>query len=208
MAHIQQFVYVNGVRQFLPEYFEARRVLEIGSLNINGSVRQFFQGCDYLGIDVGEGAGVDRICRGQDFDAPAESFDTVITCEMMEHNPDWARTWLNMIRVMKPDGLLVLTCATVGRKQHGTSEYQPGASPLTVSKQQEHYRNLVADDIAGLMRLERWFSEHAFHVDHESHDLYFVGVGSNAADGVRERARLLIRSLDQYYENKNVAGRY
>lgn len=208
MAHIQQFFYVNGVKQFLPEQFEGRRVLEIGSLNINGSVRQFFQGCDYLGIDVGEGRDVDRVCKGQDFDAPAESFDTVITCEMMEHNPDWQRTWLNMLRVMRPDGLLIMTCASLGRRQHGTSEYQPTASPLTVTQDQNYYRNLVADDLSGLVNLDRWFSVHAFHVDFESHDLYFFGVGMNASPELRARAQALIQSLDRYYTDKNILGRY
>lgn len=208
MAHPQQFFYVNGVRQFLPEYFRGRKVLEIGSLNLNGSVRQFYTDCDYTGLDVGEGRDVDVVCPGEHYGAPATSFDMIISCEAMEHNPAWRTTWLNMLRMLKPDGLMIMTCATIGRRQHGTAEFHPGDSPLTVGQQQNHYRNLVAEDFAGLASLPAWFAEHGFHTDHESHDLYFFGLGLEATADQRQRAASLRASLDRHYFDKNVLGRF
>lgn len=208
MAHAQQFFYVQSVKQFLPEYFEARKVLEIGSLNINGSVRQFFAGCDYTGLDVGEGRDVDLVCPGQDHAVPAETYDTIITCEMMEHNPAWRRTWLNMLRMVKPDGLVLMTCATIGRRQHGTDEYTPSASPLTVAQKKAHYRNLGESDFTALVQHDAWFAEHAYVVDHESHDLSFFGVGLEAGDATKQRARQLKAALNQYYHDKNILGKY
>jgi 2-polyprenyl-3-methyl-5-hydroxy-6-metoxy-1,4-benzoquinol methylase len=64
------------------------------------------------------------------FDALAGLFDVVISCEVMEHNPFWVATLTNMIRLLKPGGLLVMSCATIGRKEHGTARSLPGASPL------------------------------------------------------------------------------
>ncbi len=79
-------------------------MLEIGSLDVNGTVRQHFEKCDYRGLDVAEGPGVDIVCQAQDYDAPIGSFDTVVCCEVMEHNPHWAETFANMLRLCQPGG--------------------------------------------------------------------------------------------------------
>ncbi|MFG6449282.1 class I SAM-dependent methyltransferase [Roseateles sp. BYS180W] len=208
MAHIQQFFFVNGVKQFLPQHFQGKKVLEIGSLNLNGSVRQFFTDCDYLGLDVGPGRDVDLVCHGENHGATAESYDVIISCEAMEHNPAWRTTWLNMLRMLKPDGLMIMTCATHGRRQHGTAEFQPGDSPLTVGMSQNYYRNLAAEDFSALCPPTAWFSEHAFNTDYESHDLYFFGVGLGASAQVRHQGAELKASLAKHYHDKNVLGRY
>ena len=130
MAHRSQLEFVRLLAANMPEYFRGKRVLEVGSLDINGSIRQFFKDCDYTGLDVAAGPGVDVVCEGQKYDAPG--FDVVISCEAMEHNPYWAETLQNMIRLCKPGGLLVMTCATIGRPEHGTARSEPESSPLTV----------------------------------------------------------------------------
>src|SRR5690606_19424692 len=107
-------------------FFRGTRVLEVGSLDLNGSVRSNFSGCDYLGIDVAAGPGVDLVCQGQDYDAPDGSFDVVTSCEAMEHNPYWRETFANMLRLCRPGGLILMTCATTGRGEHGTTRKHPG----------------------------------------------------------------------------------
>jgi SAM-dependent methyltransferase len=172
--HPDQLDFVGRVKAVFPAHFRGVRVLEIGSLDINGSIRALFEGCDYTGVDVAPGPGVDRVCHGEDLDDPPASFDTVISCEVMEHNPRWQDTFRNMVRLCRPGGLVVMTCATRGRAEHGTSRSMPGNSPLTVGLGQEYYRNLTARDFvdsgvtAGLASatfLENW----------RKFDLYFVG---------------------------------
>lgn len=80
MSHLSQRDYVGLVAAGLPSFFRDVKVLEIGSLNINGSVRDFFTNCQYLGIDIAPGRGVDVVCEGQRYDAPDNSFDQVISC--------------------------------------------------------------------------------------------------------------------------------
>mgnify|MGYP001811023326 CR=1 FL=1 len=77
--HEQQFQFVQAVSQFIPNYFDSSRVLEIGSLDINGSVRVLFSNCEYIGIDIGSVACVDLVIHGQDYAAPSGYFDTVIS---------------------------------------------------------------------------------------------------------------------------------
>jgi hypothetical protein len=181
MAHPQQQRFCSFVRETLPQYFRARTVLEVGSLNINGSVRVFFEDCVYTGIDVAPGRDVDVVATGEDYGGEANSVDVIISCETFEHNPEYIKTFLNMVRLLKRDGLLMLTCATYGRPQHGTSKTTPSDSPLTVGKGQEYYRNLTEADF-GFIDLSYFFADFFFVVDHSSHDLYFLGIGKAAGD--------------------------
>lgn len=208
MAHPQQIFYVSNLRQNLPEYFRSTKVLELGSLDINGSVRPLFEGCEYTGIDVGPGKGVDVVCPGQDYTAAARSFGVVISCEMMEHNPNWQETWLNMLRMVRADGLVVMTCASVGRKKHGTSDSTPFDSPLTVATGQNYYRNLVESDFTQLVHHDAFFAVHGWFTDYVSHDLYFFGVGRAASPSLQERATQLKAAFAEYYRKKNIGGEY
>lgn len=160
----------------MPDYFVQAKVLEIGSLNINGTVRDYFADCQYLGLDIGPGRDVDLVCEGQRYDGPADSFDHIISCEAMEHNPQWSATFSNMIRLCKPDGLITLTCATTGRAEHGTIRSLPANSPLTVGQGWDYYRNLRPRDFRHAFDLQKEFSLHHFWVNWQSFDLYFIGI--------------------------------
>ena len=174
MAHPAQNEFIGRIREIFPGHFRSARVLEIGSLDINGTIRELFTDCDYTGIDVGPGPGVDIVCEGQKFDAPDASYDVVISCETMEHNPYWAETFANMVRLAKPSGLILMTCATVGRKEHGTSRTTPADSPLTVAKGWDYYRNLTARDFAEAGVLDP-LAFAFFATCYDDYDLYFAG---------------------------------
>lgn len=146
MSHVDQLQFFRIARSHFPEFFTGTRVLEVGSLDINGSVRSFFSPEDYVGIDVGEGPGVDLVVPGQQYAAPDGSFDVVVSAECMEHNPAWEATTRNMVRLLRPGGLLLLTCAAPGRPEHGTTRTSPLDSPLTVATGQEYYQNLDQHD--------------------------------------------------------------
>ena len=77
MAHPEQRDFILKVKEKYPEFFKGKKVLDIGSLDINGSARDFFEDCDYTGIDVGEGKGVDIVCPGEEWNAPDQTYDVV-----------------------------------------------------------------------------------------------------------------------------------
>jgi SAM-dependent methyltransferase len=184
MSHPSQLEFVSLTRSLFPEMFQGRKVLEIGSLDINGTVRGFFTDCDYTGLDVAPGPGVDVVCEGQKFDAPDRSFDVVISCEVMEHNPYWADTFRNMVRLLKPGGLMVMSCATGWRAEHGTSRSEPWGSPLTVGQGWEYYRNLGSGDIlrkVDFSELSSW----GFAKNWDDWDLYFLGAKQRADAAVK-----------------------
>lgn len=208
MAHPQQMFFIGNIARNLGAYFIKKKVLEVGSLNINGSVRQFFAGCDYVGLDIAEGVDVDLVCKGEDYGAPANTFDTVISSEMFEHNRNYVKCWLNMIRVMREDGLLIFTCATTGRRQHGTAKYQPEFSPLTVAEGGDYYKNLVKDDFTSVISMSSFFSVYEFFEDRTFQDIYFLGVGVGASEETKKIANALIEGFRDFYYKKNVLGEF
>jgi hypothetical protein len=165
VSHPQQQAFVARVAALHP----ARGpLLEIGSLDVNGSVRALFSDADpYVGIDLGPGAAVDVVASGHDFGRD-ESFATVVTTECLEHDPGWHETLRNIVRVLRPGGTLVLTCATTGRHEHGTARTSPAMSPST----NDHYRNLTAHDV--LAHLEPALRVDLVATCWSSFDLYVV----------------------------------
>ena len=166
MAHDYQNEFVKYVKGNNEDFFSNKKVLEVGSLNINGTVRDLFENCDYTGIDVGEGKCVDIVCPGQEYDAPDETFDVVCSLECFEHNPYWAETFANMIRMVKSGGLVFMTCATTGRPEHGTTRTTPQDSPLTIKNMKwDYYLNLVEEDFRNVFEesFDEVFETHEFH---------------------------------------------
>lgn len=177
MAHTAQWDFIQMVKNRFPQNFADCRVLEVGSLDINGSVRHFFTNCFYIGLDVGPGSCVDIVCEGQNYNAPSESFDTIISCECFEHNPHWQETFANMIRLTKPGGMILFSCATEGRAEHGTIRTDSPASPLTIEKGWgEYYQNLTQKDFESVFDFSQNFSVHGFSTNTDAFDLYFWGI--------------------------------
>ena len=174
MSHLQQRDFIGSLKEKHPDFFEKKRVLEVGSLNINGTIRDFFKDCDYTGLDLGEGECVDVVCGGHEYKEPNNSYDVCASCECFEHNPYWLETFKNMIRLCKPNGLIFMTCATTGRPEHGTRKSDAWAAPLCLDF--DYYKNLTEKDFRESMDLDKLFSRYEFKVNTEViKDLYFCG---------------------------------
>jgi len=188
MAHFEQLQFFSVVREQFPEFFRSCRVLEVGSWDRNGSVRALFEGCDYVGSDVGPGPGVDIVCPGQDLDMPTGSFDTVVSTECFEHNPYWFETFTNMIRMLKDSGLCIITCATPGRTEHGTRRMMTDSSLSSVLSLPDHYRNLRSSDFLSRMDFATHFGAWGFITNVYHHDLYLLAVKGrkDAAQTIRK----------------------
>ena len=178
MAHIEQREFFTAMAKRFPEYFRWCNVLEVGSLNINGTVRDFFTNCQYVGVDVGSGPGVDVVAHGENLTYKDDSFDVAVSAECFEHNPQWQATFMNMVRMTH--GLVMFTCATTGRPEHGTTRTDAGSSPLTADW--DYYRNLEANDFTVGCDLNELFDQYEFSTNNYSHDLYFWGITKGVCD--------------------------
>lgn len=104
--------------------FDPGRVLEIGSLNINGSVRDLFEDAsEYIGTDMMAGLDVDEVVNAHDLkqwwmDKGFKRFDTILCLEMLEHDDKFWITVANMNLLLKPGGTLIVSTPTFGFPIH------------------------------------------------------------------------------------------
>ncbi len=190
-VHKLAWGFVSTVKAQAPEFFIGKRVLEVGSMNINGSVRDLFTDCDYLGIDLGAGTNVDKVCHVTEFSMLSRLYDTVISTEALEHDNQWSKSLETMYRLLKPNGILIITCAGPDRAEHGTRQTEDWASPHTT----DYYRNISAEDFASVLPAAFFSKSQLVYCGYEGgekEDLYFVGIKSEQsyADYALERHKV------------------
>lgn len=87
-------------------------VLDVGSYNVNGTYRPLFRepNYHYVGADVDAGPNVDLVLRSpyRWDEVATDSFDVVISGQSLEHIEFFWKTLEEMVRVLKPGGLLCL----------------------------------------------------------------------------------------------------
>lgn len=112
-----------GERVIKGEDVLGKDVLEVGSRNMNGSMKKHVRllgPSSYVGIDIQVGGGVDIILDAKDICKKfgEERFDLVISTEMLEHVKDWRTVISQMKRVLRPGGILIITTRSKGCPQH------------------------------------------------------------------------------------------
>jgi SAM-dependent methyltransferase len=103
---------------------QGRRVLEVGSLDVNGSVRAVIEALSpgaYVGVDLATGPGVDELCDVAQLVERfgPESFELVVSTELVEHVRDWRTAFENMKTVLSPGGTILVTTRSRGFPVHG-----------------------------------------------------------------------------------------
>lgn len=195
MAHKEQKNYLDRIKNKFPEAFKDRKVLDIGSFDVNGNEKPWFENCDFIGLDIGPGKGVDVVCPANEYDAPDNSFDTIISCECWEHNPFYKESIINAVRMLKSGGYFIFTCATTGRPVHGTKTQDKIDKENHITSQgnsalnwitmpnvfrddwdSEYYKNVTEEDIRNCINVDNIFSQYEFEVEINHCDLYFWGI--------------------------------
>lgn len=95
------------------------KLLEVGSLDVNGTVRVVVDVT--VGIDMRPGKCVDLVCDIKDIHQhyPSGYFDACISANTLEHVEDWKAFILNTWGMVKDGGWLLMTMASVAKKYHG-----------------------------------------------------------------------------------------
>lgn len=123
-------------------------VLEIGSRDINGGIRDLFDGANYLGVDTRTGRGVDIVAKGE-LVRTGLFYDCVVCCEVLEHTEAAPAIVANAARLLVEGGVFVMTCAGPNRPPHSAIDEEP-------IRPDEFYRNVDADE------LETWLADAGF----------------------------------------------
>ena len=108
----------NGKRFFntYAKHKESGLVVDIGSQDVNGSLKEVMPDrFRYLGLDFKEANNVD-IVLDDPYQIPLESdsVDILVSSSCLEHSEFFWLTFLEMVRVTKPDGLIYLNAPSGG----------------------------------------------------------------------------------------------
>ncbi len=121
MCHVSCIVF--GAKYLSKDEVKGKKVLEVGSYDVNGSLRPIIESwepAEYIGVDIEEGPGVDVICNADNIveHFGKETFDIVISTELLEHVWDWRRVISNIKNICKSNGIILITTRSYGFPYH------------------------------------------------------------------------------------------
>lgn len=131
---VMRFAYL-----ILKEYGTPHTIVDLGGRNQNGTVRALLpRDTHYTAVDIESGPGVDVVSDAADYEHP-EKVECVICTEVLEHTPRAKEVVENAMRLLRPGGLLILTCAGPGREPHDNDGHPPGPGV--------YYRNVEPGEV-------------------------------------------------------------
>jgi SAM-dependent methyltransferase len=101
---------------------EEANVLDIGSYDVNGTFRPLVEerGWKYTGLDIRPGPNVDIVSENPyKYPPQANTYDAVICGGMLHNCEEFWRVIPEMVRVLKPSGLLAVFTHTYGKPPSG-----------------------------------------------------------------------------------------
>ncbi len=173
------------------------RLVEVGSQDVNGSLRELCPAdMEYVGVDFAAGKGVDLVLSDP-YKLPFENetVDAVLCSSVLEHSQMFWVTFLEMLRILKPSGLIYILVPSNGdvhRYPVDCWRFYPDSGQALVAWAKRNGMNPAL--------LESYTS---LQVDHQWNDYVSVFVKDEAAAGLYPR-RILQTKTD--YMNGWIRG--
>ena len=106
----------HQTREFTQRFLDAHKVLpemkvlEVGSLDVNGIITDLFPAGTFTGVDMREGSNVDVVMNGHDLVSKfgEEAFDVVACFDTLEHDDKFWLTVEQMRKVLKKGGWMLI----------------------------------------------------------------------------------------------------
>src|SRR3990167_8536433 len=143
------------VELFFKDHTGFRTVLEVGSGDVNGNIRDLFKDMEYVGIDMRPGPNVDIVLNAHDLRNKYKEgdFDLVVCFDTLEHDDKFWLTVDTMREVLKPGGWMLLGVPGRNCEQHlYPSDYWRfmGSSVIEIffKNYEEVYTEIQLDDPA------------------------------------------------------------
>jgi cephalosporin hydroxylase len=113
---MHQSAYVNAEKfalKYIPN-LEGKKILDVGSYDVNGTLKPIFEKGIYTGLDMEAGPNVDVVSDAHNIPFDNEYFDIVTSSSCFEHDDMFWVTFLEMCRVVKPGGYLYVQAPSNG----------------------------------------------------------------------------------------------
>lgn len=111
--------------------------LDVGGRNVNGTARVLWPNIEWTVVDIepetlahhfndlvdtDTNPHVPRYIQADArFWKPDRHYDVVLSTELLEHVQGWWRVIGTMVRALSPTGIMVITCAGIGRAPHSVN---------------------------------------------------------------------------------------
>ena len=120
---------LESVRHFKNTYLSSNnnlKILEVGSLSVNSNIKKIFDEFKYIGSDIVKGENVDIVIDDPyRYPFDDESFDVVLSISTFEHTEFFWLSYLEILRILKPDGLFFLNAPSNSKyHRHETDNWR------------------------------------------------------------------------------------
>jgi len=91
-----------------------KKILDVGSYDVNGTMKPIFEKGQYIGLDMEDGPNVDIVGVSHDIPFEKDEFDIVISSSCFEHDDMFWISFQEMCRVLKPGGYMYIQAPSNG----------------------------------------------------------------------------------------------
>jgi hypothetical protein len=135
--------YLNKIKEQYPDFFENKKVLELGSRNINGSVREVFNNCEWVGLDWCVGNDVDVVCKNHDYKGTKDYFDVLISFSTFEHDFYWIESIEHNLEFLKKGGLILFSWCGMSSSPHGMNYGSNLDKELDITRDDPQFQEMI-----------------------------------------------------------------
>lgn len=115
------YIHINGISNFLKSFVKSKSsrltVLDVGCGDM--PYRELFKNDEYIPCDLKSNSKAVIHCTAENIEYASNSVDVVLSTQMLEHVTDPLCSMKEFYRVIKPNGILLLST-------HGIYPYHPG----------------------------------------------------------------------------------
>lgn len=122
--HQEAFDYIKCIQEEYRIGETPLNGLDIGGQLINMPVHHLFPKVSWTVLDIEDGVGVDIVADGTTWRSDTK-YDLVLSTEVLEHLEDWRGIMTTCAEALETGGILILTCASVGRPPHSAHGVVP-----------------------------------------------------------------------------------
>ena len=101
-------------KKYCENNIEKKRILDVGSYSVNGSVKPIFSKGIYVGMDMSSGPNVDVVANCHDIPFKDNYFNIVISISCFEHDDMFWLSFLEICRVTKKGGYIYINAPSNG----------------------------------------------------------------------------------------------
>ena len=101
-------------KKYCENNIENKKIVDIGSYSVNGSVRPIFEKGHYIGVDMSEGPNVDIVSNAHNLPFEDGEIDIIVSISCFEHDDMFWVTFLEMCRIVNNGGYIYINAPSNG----------------------------------------------------------------------------------------------